>query len=97
MAQLIHEFPGLLVDAEGRDWLVRVKGESNGDGCWAGWLEFLPLHGGPRVATNVETLQSDRMALTHWALGLEREDWASALERATTEERTRLSHPVSLR
>jgi hypothetical protein len=83
MAELVHERAITLVGPDGTVYeTVRVYAEPNGRTTWAGWLEFLPVGGGPPLATDVETTQSNVEAVAYWATGLQPIFFEGALARA---------------
>jgi hypothetical protein len=89
MAELVHERAVTLVGPDGTAYeTVRVYAEPNGRTTWAGWLEFLPADGGPSLATDVETTQSNVEAVAYWATGLEPIFFEGALARARSRPAT---------
>ncbi len=49
---------------------------------WEGWIEFVPLDGGPAVRTTRETTQPNFVDAQYWASGLTRVYLEGALSRA---------------
>lgn len=82
MRELIHRHSAYVRTADGGLYEALIYGASRADGSWIGWLEFLPLTGGPILRTGRETTQADRDALEYWAGGLEPLYLEGALERA---------------
>lgn len=81
MLQLIHRLPHYI---RAEEYTVRVYGELRDDGRYAGRLVFFPVAGGRVLSTGVETTQSDRAALVHWASALSGTYLEGALARAIT-------------
>ena len=67
MAEIIADLPYRVVDSHGDEFYVSVVGEQRIDGEWESWLEFVPLDESDVLLTNIETTQSNRSALQHWA------------------------------
>jgi hypothetical protein len=63
---------------------ARAVGDDMPGGGWQGWLEFLPLAGGPSVHTSRETTQPNRVDTEYWATGLTPVYLEGALKRALT-------------
>lgn len=82
MSSLIQEFSGAVTAPDGRAYTARVRGEQDEAGRWQGWLEFLPLEGGPALQTGRETTQSSRDQLEYWATGLSMSYLEMAIRRA---------------
>jgi hypothetical protein len=57
------------------------------DGCWEGWIEFVPTGGGEPVRTSRETTQPNRTDTEYWASGLTPVYLDGALNRALREPR----------
>ncbi len=70
MAEVILNYEATMADDSGRRYDARACGRPRADGTWEGWLEFVPLDGGPVVHTARETTQSDWAQLRYWAGGL---------------------------
>ena len=69
---VLHRFPHLLHDDEGRRYVAVIHGRAADSGMWEGWIEFVGLDGvEDRLETAIETTQPDRHALEYWASGLE--------------------------
>lgn len=75
--QIIYEHPHAI-----GHYCAYVLGAARGDGTWAGWIEFVPEDGSPRLRTGQETSQPNRDALAYWATGLEDVYLDGALARA---------------
>lgn len=63
---------------------ARACGSEMPGGSWQGWLEFVPLGGGPPVHTPRETTQPNRVDTEYWATGLTPVYLEGALRRALT-------------
>jgi len=82
MSEVIADLAYRLRDAEGREFLVSVAAAQRLAGNWEGWLEFVPLDGTGPLITPIETTQSNRAALQHWAEALEATYVQGAFRRA---------------
>jgi hypothetical protein len=82
MSDLIISYDVKVRDQQGRRYLVQARGEPASD-QWHGWLEFMPIEGGPALITDRETTQASRQALAYWASGLEPIYFEGAFERAS--------------
>lgn len=85
MPELIHEHSVTVTADDGVRYRARVYGEQRRDGTWSGWIEFVPVIGGPAAGplrTGQETSQPDRKAVEYWAGGLEPVYLEGALIRA---------------
>lgn len=70
MAEVLVQFDALVTDDAGRDYRPRACGRGRQDGLWEGWIEFVPLSGGPVLGSERETTQPNRDDLVYWATGL---------------------------
>ena len=80
MAELIQQYVERIRGAES-EYIVRACGEQRADGTWNGWLEFhdaTDSHAPFRSLSS--TRHPDHGALTRWAAGLEKRDFARAFE-----------------
>jgi hypothetical protein len=82
MAEVLSEFPHVLVDEAGTRYHAHACGAALPDGHWEGWLEFLPLDGSAPIRSARETTQPDRKAAIYWAGGLTPVYLDGALSRA---------------
>jgi hypothetical protein len=71
MSEVIADLHYRLSDSEGREFLASVAAQQRLTGTWEAWLEFVPLDGTGPLITPIETTQSNRAALEHWAEALE--------------------------
>lgn len=81
--ETIQEYSVRYRSDDGTLYAVFARGEPRGDGMWEGWIEYLPLDGGPVLRTGRETTQPNRDALVYWASGLEPIYFEGAFERAS--------------
>jgi len=82
MAEVLAEFPEVLVDHTGVRYHAHACGAPMPDGLWEGWLEFLPLDGGPPIRSERETTQPNEKDAIYWATGLTPVYLEGALKRA---------------
>ena len=84
MSQLLRNYTIVLAARDGRLFRARAWGAEATDGTprWNGWLEFVPLDGGPAVTTGAETTQPGLAATIYWATGLRAVYLEGALGRA---------------
>jgi hypothetical protein len=97
MAELIADLPSRVIDSEGREFYVSVVGNPRLDGEWEGWLEYVPLDESEVLLTRIETTQSNRAALEHWAAGLTDTYVQGAFQRAVAATPDLLSDRVVAR
>jgi hypothetical protein len=83
VAEVFVEFPGVLIDDNVR-YRAHACGAETPGGMWQGWLEFLPLDGGPPIRSGRETTQPNRTDAVYWATGLTPVYLEGALRRALT-------------
>ena len=82
MSRVVREYSLTAGDPNPRAWLARVRGEQDDTGLWHGWIELLPIDGGPAKQTGRETTQSSLDALAYWVTGLETVYLEGALDRS---------------
>jgi len=82
MAEVLAEFAGVLVDGSGVRYHAHACGREMPDGKWQGWVEFVPLDGGPAIRSPRETTQPNKIDTGYWATGLTPVYLEGALERA---------------
>jgi hypothetical protein len=70
VAELLTRFSDPIRSAEGRRYAAQACGAPNSDGLWEGWIEFIPVDGGPAVRSPRETTQPNRTDAEYWATGL---------------------------
>jgi hypothetical protein len=82
MAEVLARFSDHVADDEGRAYRAQACGAPNADGLWDGWIEFMPLDGGPAVRSPRETTQPNGRDAAYWASGLTAIYLEGALARA---------------
>ena len=83
MSEVLVQFAELVMDENGRHYVARACGsEMPGDILWQGWVEFVPVDGGPAIASGRETTQPNRVDAVYWATGLTPVYLEGALQRA---------------
>lgn len=72
MAEVFAEFDAPVFGPDGTPYEAQVCGAEAEEGSagWEGWIEFVPLDGGPPLRSRRETTQSSRADIAHWATGL---------------------------
>jgi hypothetical protein len=84
MAETLLVFQSPVMAPDGTLYEARACGSEMPGGGWQGWLEFVPLSGGPPVHTPRETTQPNRVDTEYWATGLTPVYLEGALGRALT-------------
>jgi len=64
--ELLQVYDERLIAADGKLYAIQAHSAQQGH-AWYGWLEFVPLGGGPALRTARETTQPDREWLHHLA------------------------------
>jgi hypothetical protein len=82
MPDLLVALPDLIVDEDGATYRAHVSGAETPLGQWEAWIEFIPIAGGPPLASPRETTQPNRSAAVYWATGLTPVYLEGALARA---------------
>jgi transitional endoplasmic reticulum ATPase len=84
MGEVLVEFQDFVVSQDGKAYRAHGCGGPAHDGTrrWHGWIEFVPVLGGPVIRTSRETTQPDRRATEMWATGLTAVYLEGALRRA---------------
>ena len=82
MAEVLARFREPVVDQERRQYRAQACGAPKPDGLWEGWIEFVPLDGGPAVRSPRETTQPNGRDAAYWASGLTPIYLEGALSRA---------------
>lgn len=82
MAEVFVEYSDPVTANDGRTYLARACGSEMDSTRWQGWLEFIPLDGGPVLRSGRETTQPNRTDLEYWTTGLTPVYLEGALERA---------------
>ena len=82
MAEVLVEFSEPVASKDGRTFTARACGSELDRNLWQGWLEFVPLEGGPALRSGRETTQPNRRDTEYWATGLTSVYLEGSLERA---------------
>ena len=82
MAEVFVEYSEPVTARDGRSFIVRACGDEMDSSRWQGWLEFVPIDGGPALRSARETTQPNRVDAEYWATGLTPVYLEGALERA---------------
>jgi hypothetical protein len=96
MADVLIRFNGQVRDGSAA-FRAQACGAPMGDGRWAGWIEFMPLDGGPPLRSPRETTQPNRTDAEYWAAGLTPVYLEGALQRArnpAVHKRSRRAEPA---
>jgi hypothetical protein len=80
VAEVLVEFPDVVLRSGGRTYRARVAGAESGNGMWRGWIEFVSSDG-TMVASGRETTQPNREDTIYWATGLTAVYLEGALDR----------------
>jgi len=86
-AETLLQLSSLATAPDGSQYEARACGSPMPDGCWQGWIEFVPIDGGEPVRTPRETTQPNRADTEYWASGLTPVSLDGALSRALREPR----------
>jgi len=98
MAEIVAELETRVVDGQGTEYFVNVAADRSPSGeSWEVWLEFVPLGDADPVVTPVESTQSDRADILHWASTLGEAYLQGAFHRANLSDPGRLSHAPATR
>jgi hypothetical protein len=84
MAETLLVYHTPIAAPDGTMYEARAVGDDMPGGGWQGWLEFLPLAGGPPIHTQRETTQPNQVDTEYWATGLTPVYLEGALKRALT-------------
>lgn len=84
MAETLLAFQLPVIAPGGTAYEARACGREMAGGGWQGWLEFVPLAGGPPIRSQRETTQPNRVDTEYWATGLTPVYLEGALKRALT-------------
>jgi hypothetical protein len=82
MPEVLTAFHRPVLGSDGRSYAAQACGGNMGNGIWEGWVEFVPLDGGPAIRSPRETTQPNRADAIYWAGGLGATYLEGALERA---------------
>ena len=84
MAETLLVYQTHIAAPDGTVYEARAVGDDMPGNGWQGWLEFVPLSGGPPVRSPRETTQPNRIDTEYWATGLTPVYLEGALNRALT-------------
>lgn len=70
MAEVLLEFQSLVSAPDGTVYRARACGGPIEINLWEGWVEFVPVGGGPVLRSPRETTQPNRTHAVYWASGL---------------------------
>jgi hypothetical protein len=82
MAEVLAEFSGPVIGANGIAYRGQAVGAPMNGSLWEGWIEFIPVGGGTPLRTSRETTQPNHRDAVYWATGLTAVYLEGALERA---------------
>lgn len=94
MAEVLAQFAEPLSTTDGSRYAAQACGAPNADGLWEGWIEFVPLNGGPAIRSPRETTQPNRTDAEYWATGLTGIYLEGALDRALNRPVKRIVPPA---
>lgn len=95
MAEVLARFNEPVVDQYRREYRAQACGAPMPDGLWEGWIEFVPLDGGPAVRSPRETTQPNGRDAAYWASGLTPIYLEGALTRALNPTIRRVPSPAA--
>lgn len=81
MAEVLLRFQQSIV-MNGLQYQAQACGAPLDDVLWEGWIEFVPVGGGPMLRSPRETTQPNRVDTEYWATGLTPVYLEGALARA---------------
>jgi len=82
MAEILVRYRTPVTDSDGLQYEARAYGAPIDHVLWEGWIEFVPIGGGPMLCTSRETTQPNRTDTEYWATGLTQVYLEGALIRA---------------
>ena len=82
MAETFVTFDTPIRGRDGKVYEARACGGPMDHGLWQGWIEFVPIDGGPPIRSPRETTQPNRVDAEYWATGLTPVYLEGALRRA---------------
>lgn len=82
VAEVFLEFAAPVVAKNGGTYVACACGAEMDRGMWQGWIEFVPMDGGPTIRSGRETTQPNRQDTAYWATGLTPVFLEGALDRA---------------
>jgi hypothetical protein len=94
MAEVLARFNEVVMDQERRKYRAQACGAPMPDGLWEGWIEFVPIDGGPPVRSPRETTQPNGRDAAYWASGLTPIYLEGSLRRALNPPVRRVAPPA---
>jgi hypothetical protein len=94
MSETLLRFQTTIKGPDGTRYEARACGSEMPGGHWQGWVEFVPIGGGPPVRSGRETTQPNRKDTEYWATGLTPVYLEGALQRSLTTPARLASAPV---
>jgi hypothetical protein len=82
MAEVLAEYPEVVIVEDGKRYTARACGAAVPSGQWQGWLEFVDMETGEAIRSGRETTQPNRVDTVYWATGLTPIYLEGALQRA---------------
>jgi hypothetical protein len=82
MVHFVQQYSEIVVDDEGKQYVARAYAAVRPDYRWDGWFVFLPLAGGPPIATGCETTQRTLADVKYWSQAISTVYLQGALHRA---------------
>jgi hypothetical protein len=82
VAEVLTRFTSTVSTTDGIRYAAQACAAPNTDGLWEGWIEFVPVDGGPALRSPRETTQPNRRDAQYWATGLTAVYLEGALARA---------------
>src|SRR5438128_3627694 len=70
MAEILVRYQLPVRNPDGLQYEARAYGAAIDHVLWEGWIEFVPIGGGPALRTPRETTQPNRVDTVYWATGL---------------------------
>jgi hypothetical protein len=82
MPETLLRYQKTVIAEDGTEYEARACGGPVPAGTWEGWIEFVPVGGGPALRSPRETTQPNRTDTEYWATGLTQVFLEGALQRA---------------
>ena len=82
MAEVLAQFAEPVVGPDNTAYRAQAVGAPMDDRRWEGWIEFIPIAGGPPLRSPRETTQPNARDAAYWATGLTPVYLEGALHRA---------------
>jgi hypothetical protein len=85
MGETLLQYQHTVAAPDGTVYEARACASPMNGGTWQGWIEFIPVDGGPPIRSPRETTQPNRADTEYWATGLTPVYLEGALRRALAE------------